>query len=96
MTSDLLFYVLPRLGKDVPVTDEHIVEKVSKEARLRALNDEEKELNTEEREAREKNQKSLKKKKSEQDALKEEHHPEYHSDHNYVDDKGQRHIDDFA
>lgn len=56
MSSDLLFSILPREGKVPIAQDEHKVEQVSKEAKLRALNDQEKELNAEEREAREKYQ----------------------------------------
>ena len=56
MSSDLLFPILPREGK-VPMShDEQKVQKVSKEASLRSLNDEEKALNAEERDAREKYQ----------------------------------------
>ncbi|MCY7295487.1 hypothetical protein [Alteromonas sp. a30] len=93
MTSDLLFSVLPRLGKEPIEQDKHIVEQVSKEASLRELNDEEKELNSEEREAREKYKESIKAKKKKSE---EEEKEEGHQDHNYTDSKGQRHIDDFA
>lgn len=95
MTSDLIFYVLPRLGKEPPIKDEHIVEQVSKEARLRELDADEKELNAEEREAREKYKKEIKKKAQK---AKSETEPEKEplTDHNYTDDKGQRHIDDYA
>lgn len=54
MSSDLLFSILPREGK-VPMShDEQKVQKVSKEAKLRALSDEEEELHHEELEVREK------------------------------------------
>ncbi|WJG07992.1 hypothetical protein [Aliiglaciecola sp. LCG003] len=54
MSNDLIFSILPREGKAAIEKDELRVKKVEKEAKLRPLNDEEKELNTEEREAREK------------------------------------------
>ena len=94
MSSDLLFSVLPRLGKEPPIQDEHVVEQVSKEARLRELDADEKELNAEEREAREKYKKSIKEKakKDEED----EKDSEKLTDHNYTDAEGHRHIDDFA
>lgn len=92
MTSDLLFSVLPRLGKEPIEQDKHIVEQVSKEASLRELNDEEKELNSEEREAREKYKESIKAKSKKGEKEEEENH----QDHNYTDANGQRHIDDFA
>ncbi|KXI27412.1 hypothetical protein [Paraglaciecola hydrolytica] len=72
MSNDLLFSVLPRQGT-VPIAhDEHKVQKVSKEAALRALNDEEQELHLEEREAREKQQQSQSKNKSQVPAKEEE------------------------
>lgn len=94
MTSDLLFSVLPRLGKEPIAQDKHIVEQVSKEASLRELNDEEKALNAEEREAREKYKESIKK-KAQKDG-EEDANESAHSDHNYTDENGQRHIDDFV
>jgi hypothetical protein len=54
MSNDLIFSILPREGKVPILHEQQKVEQVSKEAKLRALNDEEKELNSEEREAREK------------------------------------------
>jgi hypothetical protein len=54
MSNDLIFSILPREGKVPILHEQQKVEKVSKEAALRALNDEEKQLNSEEREAREK------------------------------------------
>ncbi|WP_416308077.1 hypothetical protein [Neptunicella sp. SCSIO 80796] len=56
MVSDLIFSVLPREGQAAIVKDEFKVEQVSKEARIRELNDEEKALNAEERDAREKHE----------------------------------------
>ena len=53
MVNDLLFPILPKEGKPSPVQDEHKVEQVSKEARLRALEEDEKNLTAEERQARE-------------------------------------------
>lgn len=94
MSSDLLFSILPRLGKEPPIQDEHVVEQVSKEARLRELNDEEKELNAEEREAREKYQKKDEENPSDENASSSE--SQKHESHNYVDDEGQQHIDDYA
>lgn len=95
MTSDLLFSVLPRLGKEPIEQDKHIVEQVSKEANLRQLNDEEKELNAEERDAREKYKESIKKKAQEKEERAADSEAS-HIDHNYTDEDGQRHIDDFA
>ena len=63
MSSDLIFPILPREGKSPMPHDEQKVQRVSKEAKLRRLNDEEKELNAEEREARKKQQKKGKRKK---------------------------------
>lgn len=72
MSNDLLFSVLPREGKSPIEKDELRVKQVDKEANLRALNDEEKELHAEERDAREKYQKKpaadLKKDKSKSSA----------------------------
>lgn len=56
MVNDLIFSVLPREGK-VPIEKEQLkVKQVEKDAELRKLNDQEKQLNAEEREAREKSQ----------------------------------------
>ncbi|MDN4503623.1 hypothetical protein QX776_14515 [Alteromonadaceae bacterium BrNp21-10] len=57
MTSDLLFSVLPREGKVSPVQDEYRVEQVSKEAQLKAVTDEDENLNAKERDARERQEK---------------------------------------
>jgi hypothetical protein len=54
MSSDLLFSILPREGKVPMAHDEQKVHKVSKEAKLGALKDEEEELHHEELEVREK------------------------------------------
>ncbi|UAA37740.1 hypothetical protein KIH87_13625 [Paraneptunicella aestuarii] len=96
MSSDLLFSVLPRLGKEPPIQDEHVVEQVGKEARLRELDADEKELNSEEREAREKYKKSIKKKREEAEANEQDKEEDKLQDHNYTDAEGHRHIDDFA
>ena len=94
MSTDLIFSILPRQGKEPIAQDEHKVEQVSKEAELRALNDEEKELNAEEREAREKYQakkqddKKKRKKNKEATAIKETENPLPE-----VDEHGNKHID---
>jgi hypothetical protein len=52
MSSDLLFSILPREGK-VPMShNEHKVQKVSKESKLKHLTDEDEELHHEELEVR--------------------------------------------
>ena len=56
MNNDLLFPILPREGRSNPVADEHKVEQVSKEARIREVKDDEKNLTAEQREQREKQQ----------------------------------------
>ena len=61
MNDALVFSALARQGRTPPIEDRHIVEKVSKEAALKKLNDKEKLLNAEEREAREKQNKKKKK-----------------------------------
>lgn len=90
MSSDLLFYILPREGK-LPVEPvDHSVQSVDKDAFLRQLNDEEKELNNEEKEAREQqnNKKRKRKKQDEEDD---------NSPHGvYTDEDGIEHFDDFA
>jgi hypothetical protein len=64
MNDALVFSVLARQGRTPPIEDRHIVEKVSKEAELKKLTDEEKLLHAEEREARQKqNEKNRKDKK---------------------------------
>lgn len=72
MSNDLLFSVLPRQGKEPIAHDDHTVKQVEKEAKLRKLNDEEKQLNAEEREAREKFQK--RKKRQEQQSQQQKQH----------------------
>lgn len=94
MSTDLIFSILPRQGKEPIAKDEHKVEQVLKEATLRTLNDEEKELNAEEREAREKYQakkdsdKKKGKKKDNSTATKETENPLPE-----VDEHGNKHID---
>lgn len=89
MSSDLLFYILPREGK-VPIKpEEQKVQEVSKDAVLRPLNDEEQELHAEERDAREKEQRKQKKKQKSSPA-----EPEHKGI--YKDDNGQTHVDDYA
>ena len=56
MNNDLLFPILPREGRSNPVADEHKVEQVSKEARIREVKDDEKNLTAEQRQQREKQQ----------------------------------------
>lgn len=89
MSSDLLFYILPREGKIPLQPEEQKVQQISKDAVLRPLSDEEQELHAEEREAREKDQRRKKKKKQ---AIQQE--PEHKGI--YKDDKGQTHVDDYA
>lgn len=68
MNDALVFAALPRQGRTPPIEDRHIVEKVSKEAPLKGLTDEEKLLYAEEREARQKQNKKGKKKQSDRDS----------------------------
>jgi len=63
MSNDLLFSILPREGKVALTKDEFKVQQVSKEANLRELSDEEKQLKAEEKESRQKQQKKNKQKK---------------------------------
>lgn len=63
MSSDLIFPIIPREGKVPIAQEEQRVQEVAKEAILRELSDEEKELKSEERETREKFQKKNQKKK---------------------------------
>ena len=94
MSTDLIFSILPRQGKEPIAQDEHKVEQVSKEAKLRALNDEEKELHAEERETREKYQakkdsgKKKSKKKKAKSTIKETENPMPE-----VDEHGNKHVD---
>ncbi|GAA0364771.1 hypothetical protein GCM10009092_31380 [Bowmanella denitrificans] len=64
MVSDLLFPILPKQGKVNPVQDEQRIEQVSKEAKLRSLEEDEKNLTAEERQQREKQEQKRKKKKA--------------------------------
>ncbi|GAA0860125.1 hypothetical protein [Aliiglaciecola litoralis] len=93
MSNDLLFSVLPREGKSPIEKDELRVKQVEKEAKLRALSDEEKELNAEEREAREKYQKKSqqpeKAKKEEKAKAEDDVDPELPT----VDKNGRKHLD---
>lgn len=92
MSSDLLFYILPREGKIPVKPEEQKVQEISKDAVLRPLNDEEQELHAEEREAREKEQRKKKKKQTTNAKAGQE------PDHKgiYKDDKGQTHVDEYA
>lgn len=92
MSNDLLFSVLPREGKTPIESEELRVKQVEKEARLRRLNDEEKELNAEEREAREKYQK---KSDEEPDDKKDENDAKSDVDPEapVVDKHGRKHLD---
>ncbi|GAB5378695.1 MAG: hypothetical protein Alis3KO_03710 [Aliiglaciecola sp.] len=92
MSNDLLFSVLPREGKTAIEKEELRVKQVDKEAKLRRLNDEEKELNAEEREAREKYLKN-----PEDNADKEEKpkdvKPEVDPELPTTDKHGRKHLD---
>ena len=68
MVSDLLFPILPKEGKVNPLEDKHRVEQVDKEARLRSLDEDEKNMTAEERDAQQ--QKKKKKKPAEKKAKK--------------------------
>lgn len=76
MTSDLLFPILPKEGKTSPLEEEFKVEQVAKEAKIRALMEEDEGLSAEEREAREelqqKDKQKQKKQKQHSDAQKAE------------------------
>mmetsp|Transcript_5294 Transcript_5294/g.6872 ORF Transcript_5294/g.6872 Transcript_5294/m.6872 type:complete len:96 (+) Transcript_5294:49-336(+) len=92
MSTDLLFSILPREGKTPIEKDELRVKQVEKEAKLRTLNDEEKELHAEDREAREKynKKKSAKEKfKKAKKKTNEKVDPELPA----VDEQGQKHLD---
>lgn len=94
MSSDLLFYILPRLGKTPIEPEDKTVQKVSKEAVLRQLNDEEKELNAEEKETREKQQKRNKNKAKQDNTESSAEHHEHEGV--YVGEDGKTHFDDYA
>ncbi len=93
MSSDLIFSVLPREGKEPIAKDEHKVEQVSKEAKLRRLNDEEKELNAEEREAREKYQSKEQAKQKKESAKKAKPVEATKNPLPEVDEHGRKHVD---
>lgn len=56
MSSDLIFYILPRLGKAPIVHHSDTVQKVHNQQSKQQLSDEEKELQADERDAREKHE----------------------------------------
>lgn len=90
MSNDLLFSILPRQGT-VPIAhDEHKVQKVTKDAALRELNDQEQELHLEEREARQRQQQS---KKEQQQAEPVKNTPAESAEDKPTDDKGFKHLD---
>ncbi|MBN7820920.1 hypothetical protein [Bowmanella yangjiangensis] len=70
MVSDLLFPILPKQGKTNPVQDEQRVEQVSKEAKLRSLEEDDRNLTAEERQSRQQQQEQKGKKKPKQEAEK--------------------------
>lgn len=90
MSNDLLFSVLPRQGT-VPIAhDELKVQKVTKEAALRELNDQEQELHLEERESREQQQQSKSEKKQSEAGEKT---LDEATENQPKDDKGFKHLD---
>jgi TATA-binding protein-associated factor Taf7 len=94
MSNDLLFSILPREGKTPIEQDDLKVKQVEKEAKLRALSDEEKELHAEEREAREKfqkkaNQQAKKEESKDKDDTTKSKDPELPT----VDEHGRKHLD---
>lgn len=97
MSSDLLFSILPREGKEPIKHDELKVQKVLKESALRELSDKEQELHLEEREARQQQQSKFKKKPKEQETKKVEENSEpstdKENDQNDKDNKGFKHLD---
>jgi hypothetical protein len=97
MSSDLLFSILPREGKEPIKHDELKVQKVLKESALRELSDKEQELHLEEREARQQQQSKLKKKSKEEENKKVEEDSEPSTDNkndqNDKDNKGFKHLD---
>lgn len=94
MSNDLLFSVLPREGKVAMTRDEFKVQQVSKEASLRQLSDEEKELKAEERESRQQQQKKKQKKHSEAEQQAETNTEQ--SQPQDDDDQGPPHLDIFV
>ncbi len=92
MSSDLLFYILPKGGKLSVEPVDHRVQQVSKDAAMRQLNDEERVLNAEDRDAREEEKRKQKRKQKKQtDAQDEPHHEGV-----YIGDDGLTHFDDYA
>lgn len=92
MSNDLIFSVLPREGK-VPIEREELrVHQIEKEAKLRRLNDEEKELNAEEREAREKYQKKSDD-ENEKERKEKTQQPEVDPEAPVIDKHGRKHLD---
>ncbi|WP_141096166.1 hypothetical protein [Lacimicrobium sp. SS2-24] len=65
-----MFPILPKEGKVSPLEDKHRVEQVDKEARLRSLDEDEKNMTAEEREAQQ--QKKKKKQPQKKQAKKED------------------------
>ena len=95
MTIDLLFSILPREGK-VPIAhDSQKVEIIDRQEKLRALNDEEKELKNEEKEARKKQQQQ--KEKEDNSESEDKPNPEQIEQDSYDPDdkkpKGPKHLD---
>ena len=100
MVNDLIFSILPREGKVAIEKDQLKVKQVEKEAKIRALNDEEKQLNAEEREARKKSQKKQQQSKDskepkDQKAQKNQADPADKQDQDgiEVDEHGRKHLD---
>ena len=96
MVNDLIFSVLPREGKVAIEKDQLKVKQVEKEAELRKLNDEEKQLNAEERESREKSQKKQQSKDSKDPKdSKDQADPaeKQGQDGIEVDEHGRKHLD---
>jgi len=99
MSSDLIFYILPRLGKAPIVHHSDTVQKVHNQQSKQQLSDEEKELQTDERDAREKHEGKGAQSDAGQavsDSTTSNNNINTQADHNYTDVQGQRHIDDYA
>jgi hypothetical protein len=94
MSNDLLFSVLPREGKVPIAQDDQTVKRVSKEAKLRQLNDEEKTFSADEREAREKHPKGQTSSKSASDDSDSADKSEKEKlEEQTLDEHGQKHVD---
>ena len=93
MTTDLLFSILPRLGKVAIDHDSQKVVRIDKQEELRALSDEEKELKNEEKEAREKQQKQNRNKQSQALATPPEKVDQDIADPEDKKPKGPKHLD---